>query len=346
MKKLFVAAALFAAILTSCSKQEDAPEVKVTDYLVLNNGAWGANNAGVVFYDSEAKSTSGDAFAAANSKGLGDLGQDILVDGDEIYIAVNGSKVIFVTDASLKIKDEIVAKEGLITLSPRYMTKVGKKLYVTYYEGFLGEIDLDTKTVRTTAVGANPEGLACVDGKMYVANSGGYVIGYCNTVSVVDLASFKETMTITVNTNPAAVKAVGNKVFVSSLGNYYDVPAKVQCIDASSNKVTDLDCSSPSGFAVASGKVFVLCGGYDAEWKPLPGTVLTYDASTLTRTGEFVKDGTTLPEAYSISAAGEYLFVGCSDYKTNGTVYAFTMDGKLYDKFDSEGLNPISVVSK
>ncbi|MCF0177840.1 MAG: hypothetical protein HUJ90_04365, partial [Bacteroidales bacterium] len=37
---------------------------------------------------------------------------------------------------------------------------------------------------------------------------------------------------------------------------------------------------------------------------------------------------------------GGYIFVGESDYVSTGTMYVFTKDGKLYDKFDTGGLNP------
>ena len=61
--------------------------------------------------------------------------------------------------------------------------------------------------------------------------------------------------------------------------------------------------------------------------------------------GNFVTDGTTMPNAYSISFSKGHLWVGCSDYKTNGDVYLFDAStGKQVDRFDSQGLNPIKVV--
>lgn len=342
-----LAVAIAASVLSSCKKEDDPVKIESsTDFYVLNNGAWGANNANVVFYDSQTKTVTDDAFASANDKGLGDLGQDILVDGNDVYIAVAGSKVVFVTDADLKIKHEVVSDFEGTSLTPRYLTKGGDKVYVTYYEGFLGVINTNDWTVSLTAVGPNPEGVAYADGKLYVAISGGYVPGYCDYVSVVDAASFQKTSTITVNVNPKLVKACGNNVFVSSLGDYMMIPSMVQCIDAASGKVSDLDCSSPSSMALCGNSLYVLCGGYDELWNPLPGLVLKYDAKNPVAGSEFVKDGTKLPMAYSVAAAADYVFVGCSDYKTNGDVYVFGADGKLYDKFDSNGINPETVAAR
>ena len=36
-----------------------------------------------------------------------------------------------------------------------------------------------------------------------------------------------------------------------------------------------------------------------------------------------------------------YVYVGCSNYKNNGDMYVFTPAGKLHDRFDSAGLNPL-----
>ena len=71
-----------------------------------------------------------------------------------------------------------------------------------------------------------------------------------------------------------------------------------------------------------------------------------YNAADGKRIGEFVTDGTSLPKAYSLSATDDFVWVGCSDYKNNGDMYVFTKDGNLYDKFDTQGINPIKVVAR
>ena len=59
--------------------------------------------------------------------------------------------------------------------------------------------------------------------------------------------------------------------------------------------------------------------------------------------GEFVTDGTELPNAYSISAAADgNIYVGCSDYITTGEVCVFSKEGRLLHRFDSGGFNPIA----
>lgn len=335
-----------SAVLYSCdsTSNDDITPVSSGTY-ILNNGNWGSNDSNIGIYNPSDKTFAADAFKTANGQALGDLGQDIVRLGEDVYIAVNGSQTIFVADAGLKIKRQINADKDGTRLSPKYFATSGSKVYVTYYEGYLGEISEDC-SVRLCPVGPNPEGLAVAGGNLYVANSGGMAYpAYNNTVSVVPISTFTETKTIEVNVNPTKVEASsdGAYVYVSSFGNYADVPAKLQVIRTSDTTITDLDYASVSGIAKGKGDIlYILCGGYDQNWNPLPGTVYRHDMKANRPLGTFITDGTALPDAYSISATSEgYVYVGCSDYKNTGDVYVFTPEGKLYDKFDSQGLNPL-----
>ena len=39
-----------------------------------------------------------------------------------------------------------------------------------------------------------------------------------------------------------------------------------------------------------------------------------------------------------------FIYVGTSDYTTNGTIYQFDKGGKLVQSFDSGGINPSAMV--
>lgn len=327
----------------SSSKDDIAPVSGGT--FVLNNGNWGSNDSNISLYDPYSKTISAHAFKTVNGQNLGDLGQDIIGLGDEIYIAVNGSQTIFVTDFDLKIRQQINADKDGARLTPRYLATSGSKAYVTYYEGYVGEISGDY-SVRLCPVGPNPEGLAVCGSNLYVANSGGMAYpAYNNTVSVVSTSTFTETAVIEVNINPMKVEAVsdGAYVYVSSFGNYADIPARLQVISTSDFKVSDLEYTSVSAISKGNDDIlYILCGGYDESWNPLPGTVYMHDMKNNRPLGAFVTDGTTLQDAYSISATSDgYVYVGSSDYINTGDVYVFSSEGRLLDKFDSQGLNPL-----
>lgn len=311
---------------------------------ILNNGKWGGNDSNVGIYVPSSKTLTSDAFFKANGQKLGDLGQDMTNLDDELYIAVNGSQTVFVTDMDLELKWQINAYMGVTKLSPRCLTAHSGKVYVSYYEGYVFEIDAETQRFRAVTVGPNPEGLVAAGGKLYVANSGGALYpNYDKTVSVISLEDFAVCSTVEVNLNPVKVEASsdGNYVYVSSFGDYVAVPAKLQVIETATGEVSDLSYDSVSSIASDGDVMYVLCGGYDDNWNPLPGTIYKHDMTGNHALGAFVTDGTSLPDAYSISVARDgYIYVGCSDYTNNGDVYVFTSEGTLHDSFDSQGLNP------
>ena len=332
--------------LYSCEEQSSDTQTQSREgTYILNNGNWGDNDSTIGIYHPADKKLTANVFHSSNGQKLGDLGQDMISNGEDLYIAVNGSQTIFVTDSKLKIKHQINADYNGSRLSPRTFAVRGEKVYVTYYEGYVGEISSD-RSVRLCKVGPNPEGIAVAGEYLYVANSGGMSYpAYNNTISVVSIDTFSEVATIVVNVNPSEVEASsdGNHVYVSSFGNYTDIPAKLQVINTSNRSVKDLEY--PSVSAIAKGKddiLYILCAGYDENYNPLPGTIHKHDMKTDKSLGIFISDNTILESAYSISATSDgYIYAGCSDYRTTGDVYVFTSEGMLHDCFDSQGLNPL-----
>lgn len=353
----------FLSLMVSCGEKHATPDLPplTSGTYILNNGNWKGNDANIGIYDPASKRFSPSAFRNANTGYLlGDLAQDIIFHGNRLYISINGSDAIWRTDSGLRAETLIIAPGAFGRMSPRTFASDGTKLYVTYDEGYVGEVTsgevrpseagLDTDkaiiTEKVCKVGSNPDGIAVAGEELYVANSGGLSYpDYDNTVSVVSVASFEEISRIEVNVNPIKVEASsdGRYVYVSSFGNYADIPSKLQIIDTATEEVTDLTYRHVISIAKGENDIlYILCGGYDEKWNLLSGTIYKHDMKKNLPLGSFVTDGTALSAAYSISAARDgYIYVGCSDYKTNGDVYVFTPDGRLHDKFDSQGLNPL-----
>lgn len=346
--KLFALALVAALAFVSCEVEENDIVPASHNILVLNNGNWGSNDANILGFDYEENVASPLLFQAANGgKALGDLGQDILTMGDKIYIAVNGSQVVFVTDRNLHIVREIVATKDGTKLSPRYLCSSGSKVYVTYYEGYLGEIDIKDYSVRTIAVGNSPEGVAYANNRVYVANSGGATHpNYDKTISVVDTKSFKEIKKVNVNLNPQIIvaNADGSSLYVNSFGNYTDVPALVQHISIDGDNYTVSDLTEYSDVkAIAAGtdnELYVVTGSYNENWQ-VEGHINVYNMNEGKPAREFPA---AITNFYSISCAGDYIYVGTSDYQTNGTVYMYDRAGHCVNNFDAQGLNPLKVI--
>lgn len=351
--KLFLLGIVALVAFTACDKEDGPvcilPAETCWPCAILNNGNWGANDACLTVFEHTTDYNKDHIFVKTNSMQLGDLGQDIVRVGNEYFIAVNGSKTIFVTDDHFKVKNQVNAEVDGWPLSPRYFCYVESlgKVYVTYYEGYLGEIDLKTYDVRTTKVGLNPEGVDYAKGKLYVANSGGlnYENGYDNTVSVVDAATFREEKKLTVNVNPQMVIAdkAQETIYVNSFGNYGDVPAKLQSITLSTGEVKDLDYTDVKGIARHdySNILYVVTGSYDENWQ-VQGTVNVFNMTDKAMLEKPLAEN--IKNYYSISTAYDFVYVGTSDYKTNGDVYVYDKMGTELKKVDAQGLNPIKVV--
>lgn len=83
------------------------------------------------------------------------------------------------------------------------------------------EIDtISLSVTREAVVGYQPEEMTVVKNKLYIANSGGYrVPNYDKTVSVIDLANFKETAKydVAINLNKLKTDANGD-LYITSRG--------------------------------------------------------------------------------------------------------------------------------
>lgn len=348
MKRISIITLLL--LLLSCGKDTETQSTTIDgEYhgtLILNNGNWGGNDSNISIVNIEDGSVIPDAFYRANGLRLGDLGQDIICVGECIYIAVNGSQAIFITDKELKIIKRIDTEINGTRLSPRAFTTDGKMVYVSFYEGFVGRIMPETFETSFVEVGANPDGIDVCNGRLYTADSGGMAYpDYNNTVSVISLDTFKCVDKITVNLNPVKIAAYADKVYILSYGDYAANPPMIQVYDTENGTLEALGYEFVSSMARGEdGLLYILCAGYDEDWSQLPGKVMVHDMKNNIAVGEFIKDSTILDNAYSISAASDgNIYVGCSDYKTSGDVYIFDTSGTLLHKIDSHGFNPIIV---
>ena len=219
---------------------------------VLNEGGYGSNNSSLDFLRFTDGNYVRGAFRKMNpdvAGGLGDVGNDIVVNGNELWIAVNNSGIVEVVSA--EDERELAATQ---VPTPRNIAFDDKYAYVTSWSGAFASstdysnpkghvyrIDLATKKVEgSVEVGYQPEGIAYYDGKLYVANSGGIssqlppAYAYDKTVSIIDVSSFKLVQTVEVAVNLKSVYSDGNgAIYVTSMGNFFDVHTGLYCLLAS-----------------------------------------------------------------------------------------------------------------
>lgn len=347
-------------LLFSCRKEEMIvpPEVKpvapggeeneITGFYLLNEGNMGSNKATIDYFDYESGNYNKNIFAERNPgvvKELGDVGNDIQIYGSKLYIAVNCSHFVEVMDSK-------TAKHIATIPIPncRYIEFEGRYAYVTSYAGPV-EIDpnarlgyvakVDTATLEVVAectVGYQPEDMVICNGKLYVANSGGYrVPDYDNRVFVIDLESFQvvKTMEVGINLHRMVQDAYGN-IYVSSRGDYYGTPSKTFIIDSNRDIVTDTLHTLPNSNMVAGGdSLYVLSNEFNYTTNSYAISYAVYDmVQKRIVSRNFISDGTEkkikTPYGLAVNPQTREIFVtDAGDYVTPGMLYCFDRYGKL-----------------
>ena len=339
-KKLFLGslqAAVFFLIFTGCSKDDDTakePVVVPSEYIyVLNCGNWSHNDASLTMYDILEGTVTKDIFYSQNGRHLGDVGQDMVIYGSKMYIAMSEEYMIEVTDLEARSIRQIPTGEN----NPRYFAVHNGKVYVTFQNGYVARIDTASLAVEATvAVGRNPEQMTIVNGKIYVANSGGFDFetGYDHTVSVIDIASFSEIKKIEVEINPTEIESddLGN-VYIISTGNYGDIPNTLQQLNTETDVVTVMEGIDGTIFTTAGSILYSIY----AQWGADSVYYYEYNAADKTVVSDNFIGNTPIsdPNQVNYDATYEHLFILTGTFTGNGDVYVFDRSNHLVDKFEA-----------
>lgn len=315
-------------------------------YLV-NQGNQGSNKARLDFLNFHNGFYIRDVFTEYNPevvKGLGDTGNDVQVYKGKVFVAVNGSHKVEIMDAySMKRLAQVdvpncrfIAFDGNCAYVTSYVAKDKEALKTQ--KGALYCIDLDTyKVTGQVTVGYQPEQLVIRDGKAYVANSGGYVAGYDDTISVVDLKSMKVEydIKVAVNLELMLVDADG-VIWVSSRGNYIDVSSTLNYLVKKGDKY-ELGGSvnvPVSSMALAGDKIYVIGSTYTPPAWALTTTYNIVNAKTRKlESGSFITDGTEsdITTAFTVTVNpgnGDIYVTDAKDYVSSGALHCYTGSGK------------------
>lgn len=320
---------------------------KPSGIYLVNQGNQGSNKARLDFLNFHNGFYIRDVFTEYNPevvKGLGDTGNDVQVYKGKVFVVVNGSHKVEIMDAySMKRLAQVDVPNC------RFIAFDGNHAYVTSYvakdkeslktqKGALYCIDLDTyKVTGQVTVGYQPEQLVIMDGKAYVANSGGYVAGYDDTVSVVDLKSMKVEydIKVAINLGLMLVDAEGT-IWVSSQGNFSDVSSTLNYLVKKGDKY-ELGGSvnvPVSSMALAGDKIYVIGSTYTPPAWALTTTYNIVNAKTRKlESGSFITDGTEsdITTAFTVTVNpgnGDIYVTDAKDYVSSGTLHCYTGSGK------------------
>ncbi|WP_113652673.1 YncE family protein [Pedobacter namyangjuensis] len=334
------------SILWSCRKddgivpeeQEQLPGQTITavnGLYVLNEGNWGAGRASLDYYDYASGIYRRNIHGQINpdaTLGLGDVGNDIKIYGSKMYIVVNGSNKVEI----LNVKT--AQKIGEVDLTNcRYVTFHKNKAYVTAYEGVVAVIDTASLKLETKInVGQQPEEMAVIGEKLYVANSGGYnAPNYERTISVIDLATNREIKKIDVgiNLHRLRVDQYGD-IYVTSRGDYGAVKSAIYVVDSKTETVKKKLDIEVSNFVIDKDFAYVISTAWSNATQSETisyGKINVKDETILS--GGFITDGTqadiTKPYGIAVDPLSSDIYVtDARDYVTPGTLNCYDKTGK------------------
>lgn len=355
----FIVLLLTVVFITSCREDDPIlpskpievnPWEKVTGdiygFYLLNEGNMGSNKASLDFYDYETGIYHRNIFGERNPnevKDLGDVGNDIQIYGDKLYAIINCSNYLEVMDVNTAKHITKIAIPNC-----RYIAFKDQYAYVSAYAGpvaidqnarigYVAKIDtVSFKVIDECIVGYQPEEMAIVGDKLYVANSGGYrVPNYDRTVSVIDLTTFTEInkIDVAINLHRITPDNYGN-LYVSSRGDYYHTPSKTFIIDTRTDKVIGEIADLPnSNMTLCRDSLYV----YSTEWSYVNKDWTVSYAIVDTRTQQvvtrnFIKDGTdkNIKVPYGIAVnpnTGDFFVTDAKDYVSPGTLHCFNKEG-------------------
>ncbi|MCM1225172.1 MAG: hypothetical protein NC548_63045, partial [Lachnospiraceae bacterium] len=276
-------------------------------------------------------------------KELGDVGNDLQIYGSKLYAVINCSNKIEVMDAAT------TRRIGQVNIpNVRYIRFEGPYAYATSYAGpvqidenykqlgYVAKIDTASlQVVDTCLVGFQPDQLEILNGKIYVANSGGYMVPrYEKTVSVIDMASFKVVENIPIAINLHHIKADKRGcLWITSRGDYYDTEAALFCYDTRKGRMEKKLDVPVSAMDMVGDSLYIV----SAQWSYLTmsNTPAYCIVNTLTKEkvcDNFITDGSEseikIPYLVKVNPLTHDIFVSdARNYVNPGYLHCYSPEG-------------------
>lgn len=336
--------------LTSCTEDDQDLSRSVVDYTsngkvyVLNQGSMGGGNATLTSYDMDSKVTEEDIFSSVNGRNLGELGQDMGLYGSKLWIIMFGENTIEIVNSTT-----CVSVKQISLPQPRHIAFDGGYAYITLYTGYLARIDTATFAIDTVATGANPEGVAISNHKIYVANSGGLNFPvYENTISIFNLTTLSLIETKEVIDNPFKFQKLDdNTLLLQSYGIYGSVAGGVQSINTQTDVVTPVAGLLVGNYVVKDARsIYYYNSEYDANWQPIPSAISLYDLPSNQKVSSNVTaDSITFKNPYALEVSpynGSLCVTDAVGYGVDGKAYLISKNGGQEASFNV-GLYPYAI---
>ncbi|WP_308502603.1 DUF5074 domain-containing protein [uncultured Alistipes sp.] len=323
-----------------------APE-RIEGFFLVNEGNMGSNKCTIDHFDARTGGYQRNIFPESNPgvvKELGDVGNDIAIHDDRLYVVVNCSNLVEVMNV------HTAEHIGSVTIpNCRYIVFDGDRAYVSSYAGPVqidpearpGKVvEIDTRTLtitREVVVGYQPEEMVITGGRLYVANSGGYRYpNYDRTISVVDLESFEvvNTIDVAINLHRMELDRFG-RIYVSSRGDYYGTGSDIYVVDVATERVIGRLGLAASEMCIDDDRLYVISTEWSYTSNSNEVSYAVYDtAEERIVSRSFITDGTekqiALPYGLAVNPETKEIYVcDATNYVTPGYLYCFSPGGEL-----------------
>lgn len=323
-----------------------APE-RIEGFFLVNEGNMGSNKCTIDHFDARTGGYQRNIFPESNPgvvKELGDVGNDIAIHDDRLYVVVNCSNLVEVMNV------HTAEHIGSVTIpNCRYIVFDGDRAYVSSYAGPVqidpearpGKVvEIDTRTLtitREVVVGYQPEEMVITGGRLYVANSGGYRYpNYDRTISVVDLESFEvvNTIDVAINLHRMELDRFG-RIYVSSRGDYYGTGSDIYVVDVATERVIGRLGLAASEMCINDDRLYVISTEWSYTSNSNEVSYAVYDtAEERIVSRSFITDGTekqiALPYGLAVNPETKEIYVcDATNYVTPGYLYCFSPGGEL-----------------
>lgn len=311
---------------------------------VLCEGNMGSNKATLDYLDLQTGVYSRNIYPSRNPSAvmqLGDVGNDAKIYGSRLWLVINCSNKVEVTDAATTVSlghvdipncRFVAFHEGYAYVSS-YVGKVGGASVI----GSVYKVDtLSLKVVGQVEVGYQPDELAVAGDCLYVANSGGYNVlqglDYDNRVSVIDLKTFQVIKHIEVAPNLFRLRTDRQgRLWVASRGDYMTWLSRLYLLQ--NDAVTD-SIDTPVSDMAFRGDSLVFYGSqtdvFTGKITVGYGIIDTNSRQIISR--QLMEDPSVVETPYGIMVhpqTGDVYVMDATNYVSSGRLFCFDTNGRL-----------------
>lgn len=360
LSKKVITAVQRSSVTRSSVTAEFEGDLKSSENIILlNEGNLQSDNGQISFIKDHV--ITNNWFKSINGTKIGDTPEDVLYIPNKniVAVSVNWSNIVYFMSPNGRL---IASTENVPNC--RALATDGQYLYITSYAheaadgntyegGYVAKIDLNTyQVVQTYGVGYEPEGIAYYNGKLYVANTGGYAFseshGYEHTVSVIDIntGTRKDVEIIDSDGNPVInlygeMSQSGPYLIINSPGDYNStLPATViyDCRDDSYSVTQNVPCTYNT--VTTDGNFFAVGSYYSYNTNKYEYFIRTIDPRTgeategykvgnnVSSTVNSIIEGMQNPYCCYINPYSGHLYVtDAKSYSSAGQVWEFLSNG-------------------